>query len=86
MSLTTRAAALVIEAGAATADDILPKMAPATRPQVLRALKAALDRGLIDSDGWAGPSHGGSKPATYRAIRKAPVRRVSFVFELAAHT
>lgn len=83
MSIAAEAAALVKQRGAANVDDLMPDMPGYTRSQVLRALKTALDAGLIDSDGWTGPSHGGSKPATYRAIKKTSNPRVASVWELA---
>lgn len=82
MSLTREVAELIQARGFGTVDDILPDL-NCTRDQALRALKAALDRGLIDSDGWTGPSYGGSKPSTYRA-KRTTVRPVSSVFELGA--
>lgn len=85
MSATQSAAALIIERGFGDVDDILPSMPGHTRAQVFRALKAAADQGLIECDGWTGPRHGGSKPATYRAKRpKTTSRPVRSVFELAA--
>ena len=83
MSITQAVAHAVILRGEATVDDILPDL-DCTRDQALRALRNAKDLGLIGHDGWTGPSHGGSKPSTYRAIRNTPVRRVSTVFELGA--
>lgn len=99
MSMAAEAAALVQERGAATVDDILPDMKGYTRVQVLRALKDARYAGLIDSDGWQPPTSGGtrlanrphratgqprgSKPTTYRAIKKTARPRVSSVWDLA---
>lgn len=83
MNLTREAAALVIAAGAATVDDLMPKLEGFTRQQVMRALKAATDAGLIESDGWTGPRPGGSTPATYRAIRPRRSRPAASVWELA---
>lgn len=81
MSLTQSVAGLIVKRGSGTVDDILPDLC-CTRSQALRALKAAKATGLIDSDGWTGPRHGGSLPATYRAIKKK-TRPAASVWEFA---
>ena len=90
MSLAAAAADLIREIGSGTVNDILPEMEGCTRAQVVKALQNAAREGLIECDGrgakkkGAGVGRGTQIPATYRAIRNAPVRRVSTVFELGA--
>lgn len=84
MSITREAAAIIDDLGAGTVDNVLPRMPGYTRTQVFRALKTAAYMGLIDTDGWTGPKHGGSTPTTYRRKKAHPRPRVSTVFDLAA--
>jgi hypothetical protein len=79
VSLTKKAAALVNQMESATVDNVLPHLPGYTRTQVRRALKAALDQGLIDSDDRlrqesrphrATGKPRGAMPTTYRAIKK----------------
>ena len=87
MSLAKTAAALIEEIGTGTVEDILPDMEDCTRAQVIKALQNARLEKLIECEG-PGPrmsSGRGSKPATYRAIRKTYVRpTVASVWDLAA--
>jgi hypothetical protein len=85
ISTTKKVAALVIEMKSATVDDLLPLMPGKTRAQVFRALKAAKDARLIDSDGHQPPKGSqGSPPTTYRPIAfKKPARPASSVWDFA---
>lgn len=84
MSTTQKAAALVIELQSATVDDLLPRMPGKTRAQVQRALLAAKDARLIDSDGHKPPKGSrGSPPATYRPAFKKPDRPAISVWDFA---
>ncbi|MBA3773856.1 MAG: hypothetical protein H0X13_15600 [Ramlibacter sp.] len=73
MSATRQAATLIAQRGSGTVDAILPEMQGYSRDQVLRALKAAAERGLITCDGnKQTPGVHGGTPATYRAIVRRP--------------
>lgn len=91
-STTQKAAALVIELQSATVDDLLPRMPGKTRAQVIRALKAAKDAGLIDSERTPRPPKGAHRttgkprayPNTYRPLAfKKPARPPSSVWDFA---